>query len=113
MAPTSGLLDDGLEGAFAGLDGSHPTICKEIPMSHHQSHFAPQTQKPTAPSSSSTYQRGDVTVADSDVAKLAFSKFEARGRAHGFDKEDWANASRELGAKGHAGNHPASLNSAR
>jgi hypothetical protein len=82
-------------------------------MSHHESHFAPQTQKPTAPSASTTYQRGDVTVPDSDVAKLAFAKFEARGRAHGLDKEDWANASRELGAKGHAGNHSASLSLSR
>jgi hypothetical protein len=77
-------------------------------MSHHESHFSPQTQKTTAASPSTSYQRGDVTVPDADVAKLAFAKFEARGRAHGFDKEDWANASRELGAKGHAGHHPAS-----
>jgi|WetSurMetagenome_2_1015567.scaffolds.fasta_scaffold1580362_1 hypothetical protein len=78
-------------------------------MSHHESHFSPQTQKPTAPSPSTTFQQGDVTVPDSDVAKLAFAKFEARGGAHGFDKEDWENASRELAAKGHRRGHPAGL----
>jgi hypothetical protein len=31
-----------------------------------------------------------------DIAKRAYEKFEARGRTHGFDREDWTAASHEL-----------------
>jgi hypothetical protein len=33
---------------------------------------------------------------DEDVAKRAYEKFIERGGAHGFDREDWAEAHREL-----------------
>lgn len=33
------------------------------------------------------------------IARRAYAKFEARGRAHGFDLEDWLEAERELLAK--------------
>jgi hypothetical protein len=31
------------------------------------------------------------------IAERAYSKFEARGGAHGFDQEDWFAAEQELG----------------
>jgi hypothetical protein len=31
-----------------------------------------------------------------DIAKRAYEKYEARGRTHGFDREDWTAASHEL-----------------
>ncbi|MGO9290140.1 MAG: DUF2934 domain-containing protein [Polyangia bacterium] len=36
------------------------------------------------------------TASDADIAKLAYAKYEARGRAHGLDKQDWAAARHEL-----------------
>ena len=82
-------------------------------MSHHESHFAPQTQRPIAQPVVATTRRVEASFSDSEVAKLAFAKFEARGRTHGFDKEDWAAASRELGAKGSGRDHPASMSPGR
>lgn len=82
-------------------------------MSHHESHLSPQTQRPIAASSGTSYQRIDAAVSESEVAKLAFAKFEARGCAHGFDKEDWEAASRELLAKGRGHGHPVGLTSFR
>jgi hypothetical protein len=78
-------------------------------MSQHESHFSPQTQRPTTASSPTSYQPVDVVVSESEIAKLAFAKFEARGCAHGLDKEDWEAASRELGAKAHGRGHPAGV----
>jgi hypothetical protein len=78
-------------------------------MSHHESHLSPQTQRPITALPVTTYERIDAAVSESEVAKLAFAKFEARGGAHGFDKEDWEAARRELVAKGHGRGHPASL----
>jgi hypothetical protein len=37
-------------------------------------------------------------ASDADIAKRAYEKFEARGRVHGFDLEDWSAASHELNA---------------
>ena len=39
-----------------------------------------------------------VSVSDEAVARLAYAKHAARGYAHGFDREDWAQAKRELSA---------------
>jgi hypothetical protein len=39
------------------------------------------------------------SASDSDIAKRAYEKYEARGRVHGFDLEDWTAASRELTAE--------------
>jgi len=36
------------------------------------------------------------TASDADIAKLAYQKYEARGRADGFDQQDWAAARRDL-----------------
>ena len=84
-------------------------------MSHHESHFSKQIQQSNnGPSVFPTVQHtGGKEAADLEIAKLAFAKFEARGCAHGFDKEDWSAASRELGAKEQGRSHPAGLSSAR
>jgi hypothetical protein len=39
------------------------------------------------------------SASDVDVAKRAYEKFQARGCVHGFDPQDWTNASRELSAE--------------
>ena len=47
-------------------------------------------------------QSGSVSTAvltHKEIAKRAYEKYEARGRAHGFDREDWTAASRELVAE--------------
>jgi hypothetical protein len=45
----------------------------------------------------STVRNGDSTPAsDEDIAMRAYEKFVARGCVHGFDRQDWAAAEREL-----------------
>jgi hypothetical protein len=76
-------------------------------MSHYTNHFSPQTRHSTVLSTAPSTQRIDVKSApDADIAKRAYEKYEARGRAHGFDREDWTAASRELIAEtfGHLSN---------
>jgi len=59
--------------------------------SHHGHQASGSSQVAKAP------QRGNASaVCDADIAKRAYQKYEARGRAHGFDREDWAAASHEL-----------------
>jgi DUF2934 family protein len=42
----------------------------------------------------------DATVVfDDDVAERAYQKFLARGSVHGFDRQDWVEAQRELVAE--------------
>jgi hypothetical protein len=36
------------------------------------------------------------SACDADIAKRAYAKYEARGRVHGFDREDWIAAGDEL-----------------
>jgi Protein of unknown function (DUF2934) len=38
-------------------------------------------------------------VSDVDVAERAYEKFLARGSVHGFDRQDWTGAQRELVAE--------------
>lgn len=65
-------------------------------MSHHGSHFSSQMQ-PQGYSPAPAARHIDVkTASDADIAKLAYAKYEARGRAHGLDKQDWAAARHEL-----------------
>ncbi len=40
--------------------------------------------------------RSPMTVSDEAIARRAYEKFLARGCTHGSDREDWAEASREL-----------------
>jgi hypothetical protein len=66
-------------------------------MSHHTSHSSPQARHPSAPLSASTVRPIDIkSASDVDIAKRAYEKYEARGRTHGYDMEDWTAASREL-----------------
>ena len=76
-------------------------------MSHHTSHLSPQVRHPNEPLSASSVKRIEVkSASDTDIAKRAYEKYEARGRANGYDMEDWTAASRELVAEtfGHLSN---------
>jgi len=76
-------------------------------MLQRTSHFSPQVRRPSGISPAPTTPRTEVRAAsDADIAKRAYEKYEARGRAHGFDLEDWTTASRELIAEtfGHLSN---------
>jgi hypothetical protein len=69
-------------------------------MSHRTSHSSPHVRYPNGLSAAPTLQRIEVrSASDADIAKRAYEKYEARGRAHGFDREDWTAASRELVAE--------------
>jgi len=71
--------------------------------SHHAQHAASPSQVAKQP------QRGNAkSDCDADIAKRAYEKYEARGCAHGLDREDWAAASHELIAEtfGHASLSP-------
>ena len=48
---------------------------------------APRTQPPKTAPAPPTYQ---------EIAALAYAYWEARGRAHGSDRDDWLRAEREL-----------------
>jgi len=76
-------------------------------MSHHPSHLSPQVRHPNAPTLASTVKRIEVkSASDADIAIRAYEKYEARGRADGYDMEDWTAASHELIAEtfGHLSN---------
>jgi hypothetical protein len=79
-------------------------------MSHHSSHSSPHDQHATSSSQIPTGSKRDnaKTACDADIAKRAYEKYEARGRTHGFDREDWTAASHELIAEtfGHASISP-------
>jgi hypothetical protein len=66
-------------------------------MSHHTSHLSPQPRHPNSPAATLTPQHIDIrSASDIDIAKRAYQKYETRGRADGFDVEDWTAASHEL-----------------
>jgi hypothetical protein len=71
--------------------------------SHHVEHAASSSQVPKDPQRSNTS-----SACDADIAKRAYEKYEARGRTHGSDREDWAAASHELIAEtfGHSSLSP-------
>ena len=79
-------------------------------MSQHTSHSPPHVQHATSSSQvPAGAPRSNARAAcDADIAKRAYEKYEARGRAHGFDREDWAAASHELIAEtfGHSSLSP-------
>jgi len=69
-------------------------------MSQQAPHLSSHVRHPHGASMSPAAHRIDVKSAShSDIAKRAYEKYEARGCAHGFDREDWAAASRELVAE--------------
>jgi hypothetical protein len=67
-------------------------------MSPHTSHSSHQVQHAASSSQvTKNTQRSNARAAcDADIAKRAYEKYEARGRTHGFDREDWTAASHEL-----------------
>jgi Protein of unknown function (DUF2934) len=69
------------------------------PMSHHDSHHHVRPPEPIV----TLTTEGLHKVSVEDIAKRAYEKFEARGRRHGDDQEDWMAAERELNGEA-AGN---------
>jgi hypothetical protein len=68
-------------------------------MSHHTSSFSPYLRTSAGPPPFPAAPRMAVrSVSDVDIARRAYEIYEARGRLDGFDREDWAAASRELAA---------------
>jgi len=69
-------------------------------MSNHTPHLSAHVRHPhgrlPAPRADSIDVR---SASDVDIAKRAYEKFQARGCVHGFDLQDWTNASRELTAE--------------
>jgi hypothetical protein len=66
-------------------------------MSQHVSQFpihAPHSNN--SPSIPIAQHKDAKSISDEDIAKRAYGKYVARGSAHGFDREDWASAKREL-----------------
>ena len=54
-------------------------------------------QAPNGSAQASTKQRVEATsISPETIAKRAYDKFLARGQVHGFDREDWTLAHREL-----------------
>ena len=67
-------------------------------MSQHTPHLSSHVRHPHDSSAApSVHHPMDVRAASHEnIAKRAYEKYEARGCAHGFDREDWAAASHEL-----------------
>lgn len=68
-------------------------------MSHHDSHHHVRPPEPVVTLAAEGLQK----VSVEDVAKRAYEKFEARGRQHGSDREDWIASEHELNGEA-AGN---------
>jgi len=67
-------------------------------MSQHTSHSYSHVQHAAGSSQAPRPAQlgSERSACDADIAKRAYEKYEARGRAHGFDREDWTAASHEL-----------------
>ena len=66
-------------------------------MSHHTPHLVSHVRHPDRSAAAPVAQRIETKSApDADIALRAYEKYEARGKIHGFDEEDWSTASREL-----------------
>jgi hypothetical protein len=66
-------------------------------MSNSVSQVSVQGQFSSSSPSVHSLHRVDLPPAQhAAIAKRAYQKFEARGSVHGFDREDWAAANREL-----------------
>ena len=69
-------------------------------MSNHTPHLTAHVRHPHRSSSAPSADNIEVeSASDIDIAKRAYEKYEARGCVHGFDLQDWTNASRELTAE--------------
>jgi hypothetical protein len=67
-------------------------------MSQHASHASPHIQRAAGSSQdpAASPRTSKESAYAADIAKRAYEKFEARGRTHGFDREDWIAASHEF-----------------
>jgi hypothetical protein len=66
-------------------------------MSTHNSHSSHHHVRPEEPVVTLLAQSsGERSVSTESIAKRAYSKFVARGYAHGSDQADWVAAEREL-----------------
>jgi hypothetical protein len=61
-------------------------------MPHHNSHHHVRPPEPIV----TLVAEPPHKLSAEDIAKRAYEKFVARGRAHGSDREDWIAAEREL-----------------
>ena len=69
-------------------------------MSNHTPHLSAHVRHPHDLSSAPSVHSIEVrSASDIDIAKRAYEKYEARGRVHGYDLQDWTAASRELTAE--------------
>lgn len=76
-------------------------------MVYSTSRLSSSVRNPSGPLSVSSVRPIDIkSASDADIAKRAYEKYEARGRADGYAIEDWTAASRELIAEtfGHLSN---------
>ena len=67
-------------------------------MSQHTSHSSHHVQHTDSSSHvpKETQCSDAKSACDAHIAERAYEKYEARGRTHGFDREDWTAASHEL-----------------
>jgi hypothetical protein len=66
-------------------------------MTQYGTQSSPQTHQPNpSPPIHLVPRKGGKPVSSEDISKRAYQKFLARGSVHGLDKEDWAEAKREL-----------------
>ncbi|HZL17327.1 MAG TPA: DUF2934 domain-containing protein [Polyangia bacterium] len=71
-------------------------------MSNHNSHSAHHHVRPDEPVVTPVQPSSKHSASSESIAARAYEKFVARGRTHGGDREDWAEAEREL-TRGEAG----------
>ena len=103
------LIDAAIRGQVRQL-AAEITHRKGNIMSQQTAYSSPHVHRATSSSQvSGDVRRGNVRAAcDAAIAKRAYEKYEARGRTHGFDREDWTAASHELIAEtfGHVSRSP-------
>ncbi len=68
-------------------------------MLHRNSHASARPVLHDGASMSSTQRYPALEISEEAIGRRAYEKFQARGCVHGFDKEDWADAQRELMAE--------------
>ncbi len=70
-------------------------------MSHHASHAVHESSSSSSNGSKPTTDsklkhQSAIAIPQEAIAKRAYEKYTARGCVHGFDQQDWSEASREL-----------------
>jgi len=66
-------------------------------MSNHTPHVSSYLRQPDLGAfARSAHGTDGRPVSESDISKRAYERYEARGCVHGYDVQDWTDASREL-----------------